>query len=409
MPFTEPWSKKHKRLTRAGSGGLRYSLSNSYAQPLEQAELVELTKSRGDHALLHEYMHGHSLGYTPNGGSLDLREEIAKLYGPSIGADNILVFTGAQAALPTAAHALTNSDAHAIVFDPAYQSVQEAPLHAGCCQVTRLTLKAENGWQVEPGLVRAAIRPSTRYIVLNEPFNPAGTLMRREVQAELIEIASSHGIYILCDEVYRLLEHEGERTRLPAMADAYALGLSCVTMSKPWGACGVTIGWLAFRDLSIRQRLVDVQYFGTACPSRASELQALMVLRSSDAILARNIRIIRANAATLHAFMTKHAEWFRYVRPVAGAIAFIQFLGPWSTAELGERLAAAGIGIKPAYCFTDVVTDANDYFRVGFGEACFGEALRALEGFVQAHEAAWRAAVPAGSGGGGGGGVRSKL
>jgi len=29
----------------------------------------------------------------------------------------------------------------------------------------------------------------------------------------------------------------------------------------------------ANQDLSIKQRLVDVQYFGTACPSRASELQ----------------------------------------------------------------------------------------------------------------------------------------
>ena len=57
-------------------------------------------------------------------------------------------------------------------------------------------------------------------------------------------------------------------------------------MSKPWGACGVTIGWLAFQDLSMKQALVDVQYFGTACPSRASELQAIMVLRASDRILA---------------------------------------------------------------------------------------------------------------------------
>jgi hypothetical protein len=28
-------------------------------------------------------------------------------------------------------------------------------------------------------------------------------------------------------------------------------------MSKPWGGCGITVGWLAFQDQSIRQRLVD--------------------------------------------------------------------------------------------------------------------------------------------------------
>ena len=58
------------------------------------------------------------------------------------------------------------------------------------------------------------------------------------------------------------------------MADLYERGLSVGALSKPWGGCGITIGWIAFQDLGLRQRLVDVQYFGTASPSRASELQA---------------------------------------------------------------------------------------------------------------------------------------
>lgn len=329
----------------------------------------------------------HSLGYTANGGSLDLREEIANMYGPNIGADNILVFTGAQAALPTAAHALTNGHTHSIVFDPAYQSVQESPVHAGS-QVTRITLKQESGWQIDPDEVKAAIRDTTRYIVINEPYNPAGTLMSHALQAELIALAEAHSIHILSDEVYRLLEHD-PADRLPPMADAYDRGISCVTMSKPWGACGVTIGWLAFQDLSIKQRLVDVQYFGTACPSRASELQALMVLRASDAIITKNMSIITRNLALLDAFMARYADHFAWVRPKAGAIAFIRFKGPWTSNELGERLALAGIGIKPAYCFTDVVTPAKDCFRVGYGEARFHEALEALAAFVESHKCEW--------------------
>jgi hypothetical protein len=27
------------------------------------------------------------------------------------------------------------------------------------------------------------------------------------------------------------------------MADAYHKGISLVTLSKPWGGCGITIGW----------------------------------------------------------------------------------------------------------------------------------------------------------------------
>jgi len=92
----EPWSKKHKVVF---ASGVRHSLSNSFAQPLSHAELVALTNERGDRALIDAF-DSHTLGYTPNGGSVDLREEIAKLYGPAIGPENVLVFPGAQASGP---------------------------------------------------------------------------------------------------------------------------------------------------------------------------------------------------------------------------------------------------------------------------------------------------------------------
>lgn len=38
--------------------------------------------------------------------------------------------------------------------------------------------------------------------------------MTKELQEEVIEICREHGIVILCDEVYRLLEHRPDQTRL---------------------------------------------------------------------------------------------------------------------------------------------------------------------------------------------------
>ena len=125
----EPWSKKHKRVTKSSQGGLKYSLSNSYTQPLTNVELLHLTRSRGDLRLVEQY-ENHTLGYTPNGGSLDLREEISHLYGETITAENILVFAGAQVALQTSALALAK-DCHSIVFLPGYQSTAMGPAMAG--------------------------------------------------------------------------------------------------------------------------------------------------------------------------------------------------------------------------------------------------------------------------------------
>jgi aspartate/methionine/tyrosine aminotransferase len=383
-----PWSKKHKAVTKASTGGLSYILSNSFAEPLTCKELIDWTIARGDKELVEEY-YTHNLHYTPNGGSLDLRVAISELYGPNITAEHILVFPGAQVALQTAARVLVDETTHAITVTPCYQSVQEGPQHAGG-SVTKLQLRAERGWQLDIAHVEAAIQENTKYIVINEPFNPAGTLMSAESQRKLVTLAEKHGIYILCDEVYRLLEHDPEM-RLPAMADACCKGLSVVTLSKPWGACGVTIGWIACQDLGLRDKLTDLQYFGTACPSRASELQAIMVLRASEQILARNMRIILENKKKLERFMDDYSDLFFWVPPSAGAIAAIKFRGPLTSNELGGELAKVGISIKPAYCFSgDSVSEDNDYFRVGFGESIMPKALDALRIFVDNHKDEWR-------------------
>jgi aspartate/methionine/tyrosine aminotransferase len=383
MVFNEPWSKKHKKVTF----DTPFSLSNSFAEPLTNNELIKLTLERGDSDLVDQY-NNHSLMYTPNGGSLDLRQEIANLYGDDIQADNIIVFPGAQLALQTVAFALLDESCHSIVFTPCYQSVQESAIHAGS-QVTKIQLIPEDGWKIDINKVKNAIQHNTKYIAVNEPHNPTGILMSHDVQQQLKDLADEHGIYIVSDEVYRLLEHT-DSDRLPAMADFYHRGVSAVTLSKPWGGCGISIGWLALQDLELKQKIVDIQYFSTACPSRASEIQAIMTLRSSDVILQRNIAIIRENIKLLAQFIDKYNEFFEWIQPNAGAIAYVKYTGPMNTTDLGELLAKSGISIKPAYVFSEPGTIDSGYFRVGYGEKVMPKALNALAIFVEKYKEDWR-------------------
>ena len=212
--------------------------------------------------------------------------------------------------------------------------------------------------------------------------------MKLDVQNKLIEIARKNNITILSDEAYRLLEHDKDN-RLPAMADIYERGISACTMSKPWGGCGVTIGWLAFQNPDLKQKLLDIQYFGTACPGRASEIQAIMILRANDLILKRNLDIINSNLRLLDQFFVDYSEFFDWVRPTASTVGFVRFKGPLSSEELGEQLATAGISIKPAYVFTQDNIDYQNYFRIGFGEKVMPKALDELVKFIEKNKASW--------------------
>ena len=81
-------------------------------------------------------------------------------------------------------------------------------------------------------------------------------------------------------------------------------------------------------------------YFGTACPARASEIQALMVLRARDVLLERNLGIIKRNLEIVERFLQANCDLFSYVRPVAGCVLFVEFKGPLSSTELGAALAS---------------------------------------------------------------------
>ncbi len=61
---------------------------------------------------------------------------------------------------------------------------------------------------------RASARPGL--LVLTLPDNPTGTVASAGVIAELVEIAQSHGLAILCDEIYRDLAHDPDALVSPA-------------------------------------------------------------------------------------------------------------------------------------------------------------------------------------------------
>ena len=118
-----------------------------------------------------------------------------------------------------------------------------------------------------------------------------------------------------------------------------------------------------------------------------------MVLRSSDEILKRNMEIIEGNLILLRGFVKRWKEFFRWNGDgvKAGAICFIECL-VMSSEELGDELAAYGISIKPAYCFSDDPKrdDIEGYFRVGFGEKRFGECLLMFGKHVESKMVEWK-------------------
>jgi len=316
------------------------------------------------------------LGYTEAPGHPLLRAEIATLYD-TITPDQVLVFSGAEEAIFVTANVLLSPGDHAIVAWPAYQSLHEVARATGA-DVTLHELREEDGWAIDVDALRSQVTPHTRLIVLNVPNNPTGYVPDAATYRSVAEIAADCGATLLCDEVYRFLEHDG-LGRLPAGADLGPGGVSLGVMSKSFALAGLRIGWLATHDGSLLDRAARFKDYTTICASAPAEILSLIALRAREPVLARSRAIVEGNLALLDAFFERRAGQVSWVRPKGGPVGFPRITDALPVDRLAQGLLEAeGVLIAPA----EIFGHHGNNFRLGFGRTDLPVALAGLEAFL---------------------------
>ena len=350
---------------------VKYSLCSSDCESLSVDELLTLEKdSLKD-------LKKVWLGYTESLGNPTLRKEIAKLYD-SINLEEVIVFSGAEEAIFIFMNALLNKEDHIIVQFPAYQSLYEIANAIGC-KVTKWIMDDENHWELDLQFLETNITPSTKCIVVNFPHNPTGYLPKKDSYEKIIELAKKNNIYLLSDEVYRFLEYK-ETERLPSACDLYEKGISIGVMSKSFGLAGLRIGWIATKDIAIFKEVASFKNYTTICNSALSEFLAILALRNRNKIISRNIEIINNNLNLLDVFFNKYNNIFKWVKPIAGSIAFPSLL----IEESVETFCLKLLKEKSVLLMPSTNYDYSDrHFRIGFGRKNMPEALLKLEDFLK--------------------------
>ena len=186
--------------------------------------------------------------YAPSRGLPALREAVAAHYGRhqalELSAENICVTSGATEALAAAILATVEPGDEVIVFTPAYDAYVPLIRRAGGLPV-EVALQPP-GWRIERAALEAAISPSTKAIVFNNPHNPTGRLFDRDELAVVAEFAVINELIVISDEVWEHILLDGQSftpiAALPGMADRT---LKCGSAGKIFSLTGWKIGWLA--------------------------------------------------------------------------------------------------------------------------------------------------------------------
>ncbi len=355
----------------------RYHMTASDAETMRMSDLLALADEQD-----REIWEKLTLGYTETWGKPALRETIASTY-QGLTSDDILCFAGAEEGLYCAMLALLETDDHAIITVPNYQSMETLPVSL-CRQVSGVPLRAENNWALDIEDVKKALRPNTRLIAVNFPNNPTGTIADQKTFAALVELCKERNIHLFSDEVYRGLERDPAK-QLPQAAELFDKGISLNVMSKAYGLPGLRIGWIACRDHDLLARMEKMKHYLSISNSAPSEILAVIALKARDQIISRNRALCSENLKFLGAFFNEYPHLYQWQAPDGGCVGFAHYVGKDGADEHCRQLVEeAGILLLSSSLFTsELLPVATDRFRVGFGRKNISAGLEAWRAHLQ--------------------------
>ena len=186
--------------------------------------------------------------YPPMAGLPELRQAVAGHYARTQGLDldwtrEVTITSGATEALAAAFFGLIQPGDEVVVFQPLYDAYLPLIRRAG--GVPRLVKLSPPHWRFDRAMLEAAFTPATRFVVLNNPINPAGAVLPDADLALLAEFCVRHDAIAICDEVWEQVVFDGAVHRpLIAYPGMRERTVKIGSAGKMFGLTGWKVGFL---------------------------------------------------------------------------------------------------------------------------------------------------------------------
>ncbi len=333
------WAKTRPRVT--------YDLASSGLVPVTTQELL------GDARAADAF----EISGPTDEGFVPLREAIAARYG--VTAERVSIAAGASGANFQAMQALLEPGDDALVELPAYDPLIAAARAAGA-NVVHFERSRAKGFALDPYVIRTALTPATRLIVISNAHNPTGAMATRDTIEQVGVMAEAIGARVLVDEVYAEAQHDERPLPEPAakFGDVF---VTTNSLTKAYGLAGLRCGWImASPAISARVRewrdVIDGSGPYVAERLSLTAVEQIERLRSrARAILSGNLDVLRDMAAS-----HPRLEW---IEPAAGTTAFPRVKDVSDTSDLVDGLVRAHDTIVvPGHFF-----QAPEHIRIAFG------------------------------------------
>lgn len=294
-------------------------------------------------------------GYSNGRGEDVLLEALSKRYSEDLnrpfGKDRFLCLPGTQTSLYLVLRSLCDAGSEVIIGDPMYATYEGLIRASGAVPVPAL-LRPEDNFRLQATDVAEKITPNTRAIFLNTPHNPTGAILQPSDLRALGELAQKHDLWIISDEVYGELTHNG-RPFTSALTDPAFEERTVITasISKSHASPGFRSGWAvgpaAFTARALP--LSETMLFGSQPFIADMTAQAV----SAPSTLAQGMAARMANRAQIFFDELDGTAGLHVHRPEAGMFALIDIraLSRDSLAFALDLLDNTGVAMMPGASF----------------------------------------------------------
>jgi aspartate aminotransferase len=239
--------------------------------------------------------------YTPTAGTRELQKAIIDFYQREFKVgyepNQVMATAGGKQALFNAIVSLVNPGDEILIPKPYWVTFPEIATFARAKSVFIET--EDNGFVLTADMVRRAITPQSKLIILNSPSNPSGRVIPPAEFQLILEVIAEHGLYAISDECYLRYVYPPATVFSAASLPAELRSRLCIagSFSKTYAMTGWRVGYsLANADWT--RAMLKVQGHSTSNTTSIAQAAATQALNGPQ-----------DSVATMLSEYTKRREW----------------------------------------------------------------------------------------------------
>ena len=223
------------------------------------------------------------LAYAPSPGVGSYVEAVRDYYtgmGYPISCDDILATYGGSEALQIIFSCILDEGDEVLVAEPYYPNYDTFVRVTGAA-IRPIPTSPEEGYRfASREKIEPLINEHTRAILMTNPGNPTGVVLRPEERRLMADIAKEHDLFLVSDEVYRELVYGGEKpSSMLEYTDAAENVIVVDSVSKRFSGTGSRVGVVVSRNKELMAHAMKICQ-GRLCAATLDQVGAAALYRS---------------------------------------------------------------------------------------------------------------------------------